>query len=294
MEEPVQFTCNNKRLYGILHVPDTRVTPSTIVIIVTGGPQVRIGAHRLYVQLSRFLSERNIASFRFDYEGMGDSEGNFVGFRYAEASIDAAIMYLQQRFTSNLNFLLWSLCDGATASVLYAANHPESASGLILCNPLVLTTQSLARSTIRHYYGNRIFNRDFLHKLVHFKVNLKETFKSLWMHFYDAHIRMHAKSDEPDAEAGKLPDIVFETLGSFEKPIRIILSTDDIVASNFQDELRKNKRLRKAYNKNNITSHIIKNADHTFTDPAAMKELFAITLQMIHELTSSVTEKRRS
>lgn len=286
MEVPVQFTCNHKRLYGILHVPAVIDEPSTIIIIVTGGPQVRTGAHRLYVQLSRFLCEHNWPSLRFDYEGMGDSEGDFVGFQYAEPSISAAMNFLQNKFKSKLNFIIWSLCDGATVAALYAAMHPECISGLILCNPLVITEQGLARSTILHYYSKRFFNKEFLQKLVRFELDLNSTVKSLCGYFKNAQFFKNIKSDCPDLVEKKLPDMVIDSLGVFEKPIRIILSTDDIVANNFQDELNKNKVIHKEYKTNKIISHIIKGADHTFVDPEAKEKMFAITLKAISEIES--------
>ena len=286
MEEPVQFIYNHKRLYGILHIPDIMVNPSVVVIIITGGPQVRTGAHRLYVQLGRFLCEHNWPSLRFDYEGMGDSEGDFVGFQYAEPSIAVAIAFLQNKFKRKLNFIFWSLCDGATVAALYAATHPECISGMILCNPLVITEEGLARSTIRHYYSKRLFNKEFLRKLVCFELDLKNTVKSLWEYFKDAQFLINVKSDCERSVKPKLPDMVIDSLGTFKKPIRIILSTDDIVASNFQDELKRNKKLKKDYKTNRIINHIIKGADHTFVDPGAKEELFAITLKTVNEIDS--------
>lgn len=284
MEEPVQFICNHKRLYGVLHTPDTVVNPSAIVIIVTGGPQVRTGAHRLYVQLSRFLCEHNWPSLRFDYEGMGDSEGDFVGFQSAEASIASAMTFLQHKFKSKLDFIFWSLCDGATATALYAATYPEFISGLILCNPLVITEEGLARSTIRHYYKERIFNKEFLRKLVQFELDLKSTVKSLWGYFKNAQFYVNTKRGCAGSVEQKMPNMVFDSLSIIEKPIRIILSTDDIVASNFQDELKRNKALKGDYKRKKIVNHIIKGADHTFVDPMAIEELFAITLKTINEI----------
>ena len=77
----------------------------------------------------------------------------------------------------------------------------------------------------------------------------------------------------------------------FAKPVRIILSTDDIVASNFQDELKKNKVLVNDYKRNKISNHIINGADHTFADPLAKKELFAITLKALNVIGSPNSEK---
>ena len=286
MKTPVQFICNHKRLYGILHVPDIIDEPSTIIIMITGGPQVRAGSHRLYVQLSRFLCEHNWPSLRFDYEGMGDSEGDFVGFQYTESSITAAMNFLQNKFKSKLNFIIWSLCDGATAATLYSVKHPQYINGLILCNPFVLTEQGLAQSTILHYYSKRLFNKQFLQKLVRLKLDLKSTIKSLYGYFKHAQFFKNVKSDCLESVEKKLPDMVIDSLNNFEKPIRIILSTDDIVAKNFQDELKKNKVIHKEYKINKIKNYIIKGADHTFVDPEAKKKLFVITLKAINDIES--------
>ena len=271
-------------LYGILHVPDGAVDPSVVVVLITGGPQVRIGAHRMYVQLSRFLCKYNWPSFRFDYEGMGDSEGDFIGFQYAGPSITAAIDFLKNRFKNKLNFIIWSLCDGATASALYAATHQDPIIGQILCNPLTITDQGLARSTIRHYYTKRFFNKEFLRKLFGRKLNLKDSVKSLWEVIKDTQILKKTKTISADEQ--KLPDMVIDSLHIFSKPIRIILSKDDIVASNFRDELKKTKSLKNDYKNNKIINYIISGADHTFVEPMAKKEMFSITLKAVNEMAS--------
>ena len=284
MEEAVQFSHNQKLLYGILHVPDQRIDPSTIVILITGGPQVRIGAHRIYLELSRFLCEHNYSSFRFDYEGMGDSEGDYIGFQYAGSSIAAAMRFLRKKFKGRLNFIIWSLCDGATAAALYAANHQDYIIGQILCNPLVMTDDGLAISTIRYYYIKKIFSKNFLRKLRKRQLNLKNSVKSLWGIIKDAQ-RLN-KDPSESAKNQKLPDIVIDSLHIFPKPIRIILSNGDIVASNFRDELKKNNLLKNDYKSNKIINYFINGADHTFVKPMAKKEMFAITLKAVNEIAS--------
>ena len=291
MEEAVHFVCGGKRLYGVLHLPDPGTVPSTVVVMLAGGPQVRAGAHRLYVQLSRFLAEHGWASLRFDYEGMGDSEGDYRGFQHAGPSIAAAMDFLRRRFGKKLKFVFWSLCDGATAAALYGAGSPESIGAMILCNPLVITDEGLARSTIRHYYRKRLFEKEFLQKLLRFELDLADTITSLWESFRGAQFLRRGKSAGPAPIEQTLPDLVFNSLHSFPNPVRIILSTDDIVASNFRDELKKNEVLKKDCQRKKIINHVINGADHTFVDPAARKELFAITLKALDEAGSPNSEK---
>ncbi|MEO7385660.1 MAG: hydrolase 1, exosortase A system-associated, partial [Gammaproteobacteria bacterium] len=79
-ERVVTFTCEGDTLIGILHealVPATRG-----VLIVVGGPQYRIGSHRQFVLLARDLARQGIPILRFDYRGMGDSDGRFRGFEH--------------------------------------------------------------------------------------------------------------------------------------------------------------------------------------------------------------------
>ncbi len=284
MEEPVQFICNNKRLYGILHIPDSIVTPATIMIILTGGPQVRTGGHRLYVQLSRFLCEHNIATFRFDYEGSGDSEGDFVGFQHAGPSLAAAIHFLHNKFKDELKVIIWSLCDGAAAAALYAAANQEDIRGLVLCNPFVITEQGAARSNIKHYYSRRFFDKDFLRKLICLRLNFKQTIKSLSQNIIDANFFRTNRSGVLITNKKTLPVLVFDSLRTFKKPIRIILSTDDIVAANFQDELKTNKAIKNDYKNHKIINYFIKGADHTFIDPSSKKKLCSLTLQSVDEI----------
>ena len=75
LEKAIEFSCLDKKLYGILHIPDHFRIIDQIVLMIVGGPQTRVGSHRLYVQFARKISEKGFAVFRFDYEGIGDSEG---------------------------------------------------------------------------------------------------------------------------------------------------------------------------------------------------------------------------
>ena len=62
-EEAVTF--GGGRWVGVLSVPTG--TPQSVVIVVVGGPQYRVGSHRQFVQLSRALASAGHATLRFDY-----------------------------------------------------------------------------------------------------------------------------------------------------------------------------------------------------------------------------------
>lgn len=80
MEKPIAFrNKNRKQLIGILHLPSVRASlarggfPLVIICHGFGGTKTS----RRFVKLARALEKNRIASFRFDFEGCGDSEGNF-------------------------------------------------------------------------------------------------------------------------------------------------------------------------------------------------------------------------
>ncbi|KAB8057318.1 hydrolase 1, exosortase A system-associated, partial [Janthinobacterium violaceinigrum] len=59
------------RLVGILSLPAAPGPRG--VLIVTGGPQYRVGSHRQFVLLARALAAQGVPVLRFDLRGMGDS-----------------------------------------------------------------------------------------------------------------------------------------------------------------------------------------------------------------------------
>ena len=94
-ETPVVFACEGSRLVGIAALP---AQPAAIgVLIIVGGPQYRAGSHRHVTLLARHLAGLGIASLRFDYRGMGDSEGEKRSFDQINADIAAALETLHGR-----------------------------------------------------------------------------------------------------------------------------------------------------------------------------------------------------
>lgn len=83
--EFVEFSNNGEKIFGVIHRP-LGEDHCPLVIFCHGLAGDRIGKNRLYVQLSECLSHIGIASFRFDFRGSGDSEGEF-----SEMSIEGEV-----------------------------------------------------------------------------------------------------------------------------------------------------------------------------------------------------------
>ena len=71
---PVCIDSGGRLLIGMLHRPESADARRAVVVLV-GGPQYRVGSHRQFVLLARELCRRGIAVLRFDFSGMGDSDG---------------------------------------------------------------------------------------------------------------------------------------------------------------------------------------------------------------------------
>lgn len=72
----VEFQNEGTKIFGVVHLPIGESNPP-VVLFCHGLAGHKIGKHRMYVQLAECLSHVGIASFRFDFRGSGDSEGEF-------------------------------------------------------------------------------------------------------------------------------------------------------------------------------------------------------------------------
>ena len=104
-EHATVFECDSDRLIGIVTRPERPI--ETGVVIIVGGPQYRAGSHRQFTLLARQLAEQGIASLRFDYRGMGDSEGDMRTFEDIDDDIRAAIDTFMTQASNIQQVMLW-------------------------------------------------------------------------------------------------------------------------------------------------------------------------------------------
>ncbi|MYM35000.1 hydrolase 1, exosortase A system-associated [Duganella sp. FT94W] len=269
-ERVLHFTCHGCSLFGILHVPDQ---PSQRgVLIVTGGPQYRIGSHRQFVLLARHLAEHQIPVMRFDYRGMGDSEGEMRGFENIQEDLEAAIHEFFTAMPQMKELVLWGLCDGATAAAFHASADPRIA-GLVMANPWVRTPQGQARTTLRHYYLQRIRDREFWHKLARGRFGVGAAVGSLR--------QLAVAAGQPSAQVAPLPQRLYQSLQRFHGPILIILSGADLGAREFMALPRQHKHWRTLLASPRVRQTVIPNANHTFARQAWRDEVAALCTHWI-------------
>ncbi len=168
IESALNFSCQGQGLVGVASLPEA---PRKVgVLIIVGGPQYRAGSHRQFVQLARRAAAEGYAVLRFDCRGMGDSTGDQRNFEDISPDIAAAMQALLQAAPAVQEVVLWGLCDGASAALLYTG-HSASAqgrrvTGLCLVNPWVRSQATLARTHVKHYYTQRLRQPEFWAKLL--------------------------------------------------------------------------------------------------------------------------------
>jgi exosortase A-associated hydrolase 1 len=155
MRRVLSFTCEGALLAATLD----ESSASTGLLIVSGGNEVRIGAHRGMAKLARDISAEGFAVFRYDRRGIGDSEGENGGFEKSEADIAAAIRAFKAECPHLDRIIAFGNCDAATALRLHLEGNAE-VSTLILANPWVLEESADAPSpaVVRAYYWARLRN----------------------------------------------------------------------------------------------------------------------------------------
>ncbi len=129
--EPVVFKNRlGNRLFGILESPPNSEDrhQDIAILILSPGTKMRVGPHRMYRKLSQQLVNSGYTVLRFDFYGLGDSEGeigerdmlnvynSIQDGRYIHDTLDAMDWFQEQYGFSQ--FMLAGLCGGALTGLL--------------------------------------------------------------------------------------------------------------------------------------------------------------------------------
>lgn len=284
-EETALFSCAGEVLVGILVKPET---PAEIgVVVIVGGPQYRAGSHRQFVLLSRALAQAGFAVLRFDYRGMGDSTGKPGDFTGVTADISAAIDTLLKQVPSLQKLALWGLCDGASAALIYVHETRDArVRGMCLLNPWVRSEVSLARTQVKHYYAQRLMQREFWVKLASGKValaaakGLARSVKAFFPVSQGTTATHNALSFQQKMASGWSHQSI---------KIFLVLSGDDYTAKEFLQYATDDADWRDLLRRPWVSRHELQGADHTFSALPAQQRVERLTLELCRSLSANPT-----
>lgn len=210
MEDAVSFrNPAGQTLRGILHRPREIAADAPAVLWLSAGQKVRQGAWRMNVVIARRLAARGIPVLRFDYHGIGDSDGpdhhgeyvmdlyGFIQTGGFKDDVASAARMLRDK-VGERPVILGGLCGGAI-SALFAAPLIEDIAGLLLAD-LPVTISSAARQrfleehpeelirarpaeaeTVMALYFKRLRDPEAWRRLVSGETNYKLLFETLRM-----------------------------------------------------------------------------------------------------------------
>lgn len=217
------FACAGETLFGTLDTLDNRATGKTGLLIVSGGNEIRIGAHRGMASLAQRLAARGIPVFRYDRRGIGDSTGTNGGFLSSGPDIGCAAATFSAE-TGIERLVAFGNCDAATALALFGGS--AGIDRLILANPWVIepTDDLPPAAAIRARYAEKLKDPREWVRLARGGVNLRKLAGGLAK---VAHTR-----SEP---AGGLAGRIRKALSASRVPATFLLAARDNTAIAFRD-----------------------------------------------------------
>ena len=273
-ETAFTFECEGNSLAAILAMPENPSSQGVLVIV--GGPQYRAGSHRQFTLLSRDLAKAGIPCMRFDYRGMGDSEGRLRIFDEVEMDISSAVDAYFANCPGLERIALWGLCDAASAAIFHA--HRDSrVNGLVLLNPWVRTQQGEAKTRLKHYYLSRLANPEMWRKLISGKFDFADSTRG----FFGSVSKAKQKAPESDQP---LPEKMRIGLEKFSGKVLLILSGNDLVAREFEDAVGGSGAWQSLLGSPKFSRRDLPDADHTFSSRAWRDQVSEWTSEWVEKI----------
>lgn len=220
-----QFTCAGEQLAGTLDQAADSDQPSTGLLIVSGGNEIRSGAHAGMARLADHVASQGFPVFRYDRRGIGESSGENREFLTSGPDIAAATAHFRNLCPSLQTIVAFGNCDAATALALFGAE--AGLDRLILANPWVIEAAEAddqptapPPSAIRARYWERLKNPRTIIDLFKGKIDFRKLLKGLMQ---------ATQKQENTGLAMQLRDGLLEG----ETPIRILLAQRDTTARAF-------------------------------------------------------------
>ena len=228
MRHQLSFVCEGATLAATLDdAPGT-----TGLLIVSGGNEVRSGAHRGMATLAQRIAAAGHPVFRFDRRGIGDSEGFNGGYASSGPDIAAAIAAFREAAPQMTRIVAFGNCDAASALLLH---QPLALDALILANPWTYEDSEEEAgepalppaSAIRARYLARLKDPKSLLRLLKGEIDIGKLFRGL------SALKQAPQPPAPHSLADRLASNIAE----LPCPATILLATGDRTAQAFMDAL---------------------------------------------------------
>lgn len=303
---PVQFSNRaGEMLFGILHRPDDAAAKETAIVLLSPGVKMRVAPHRMYNKMAQAYVEMGYPVFRFDFAGLGDSEGRLDSRylsviynsiqrgRYIDDTRDALDWLAETQGLKT--FVVGGLCGGAITGMLTAQDDRRIKGLLALGIPVALDmgdenwAQNLSRGQLeqlRAGYLRKLLDPKSWLRLLTMKSDFKVIWKSLVRRRGGAsgaaqHKAPSAAAADPKKAGGDNTNPLFGpaffAMLESGRPMLHIFSGLDRLAWEFEEKFvdPNRERLRKFEGLYEV--HTIDKANHILSHPEWFSEMLRLS-----------------
>ncbi len=280
-EIPLVFECNGCELIGMLHLPQEH-TGRGMLSVVAGGPQYRGGVCRMQTNMARELAAAGVPVMRFDYRGLGDSEGEFRGFCDIGPDLAAAVAAFQAQVPQLREVVLWGGCDAASAVLINAWRLP-AVTGLVLGNPWVHSAETSDGVAVQHY-GQRLRDKDFWLKLLRLQYNplpalatlIRRAASKLMPRTSDG-VTQTVAADDVHAD---FVDRMRHGMAAFRGEVLMLMSGRSLLSREFDQLVAERSAWQQAMAApRRLVRRVLPDADQAFSTLEARREVTGLTLR---------------
>ncbi len=255
MRQHFTFACEGETLAATLD----GAASTTGLLIVSGGNEIRSGAHAGMAALAAAVAAAGHPAMRYDRRGIGDSSGANFGFDSSADDIAAAVQAMRARVPALTRLVAFGNCDAASSLALYGP--AAGIDALILANMWTLETESdegedteaaatMTAGAIRSRYLAKLKDPRELWRLASGGVNLGKLVRGL-------------RQATAKAEVTGLAARLGQALADMPLPTRLLVAEHDRTAMWFLEHLD-SEAFAPARANRNITMARLNSGSHSF------------------------------
>jgi len=283
-------------LYGMLHTPRGSHRREASILLLSPGIKSRVAPHRLYVKMAERYAKEGHVVLRFDYHGLGDSEGevqeNLVADFYRTVQqgryvddVFAAMDYMEAEGGIK-KFVLGGLCGGALTGLLAGSGDSRVVGLFGLGIPVILDgsqmnianhiTEGQAESLRSSYYG-KILDIAAWKRLL----SMKSDFRLIWRILKPAAPKTIMNPVEGNGREvsnfNPLFPLAFQKMVSSSRKLLLIFSDMDRLYWEYDEKFW--QPCKEAYKDKMeyIDVRVLKDANHIISSPDSQEEMLTWT-----------------
>ncbi|RJP23587.1 MAG: hypothetical protein C4529_03835 [Deltaproteobacteria bacterium] len=294
---------SNLRLYGMLHTPVGAHRKNIAIILLSPGIKSRIAPHRLYVEMAQRYAMEGYVVLRFDYNGLGDSEGDveeaFVADLYGSIQrgryvddVIAAMDYMEKDLGMG-KFILGGLCGGAITGLLAGSRDSRVAGLFGLGIPVILDgTQVDPAKYITEGQAERLRNMYFgkITDIAAWKrfLSFRSDFRVIWQVLFkrspnSALQKPVAPSAPSNSNLNPIFPLAFQEMVFSSRKLLLIFSEMDRLYWEYNEKFWQYYESMYRNHMEYIDVRILKNANHILSFPESREEMYKWTCEWLKE-----------